>query len=480
MFKCNYKTLKLCFNAFHDAKVNDMPEYGNYVLLELKDGRHTAGQWHPNDTFREKNILSGKFERSGFDTVDVGEVAKWHYLERYDISGCLEDEDIGSITFAPEEDAYTFELSGFKSFKDGDFPKREQYCFLIFKDGSLGTGRWDELGENDGMFIYASALASYDMEKVWAWTPLSSDEIFEREEEKERERLAEEELNKNPKADPEKFKYGTDIEVYYEKALEKLKKEYPWATIAQMKKKQPLYVIVPRHGLYIFGQDRGTFMGQPEVWEWKDGSTADEFIDFLCEYTRENVKNSDPNVKFAHGMDIEAYINMAYEKVKKDYHWFTREMADKYCQYAIIQVDGEWEFARKFRDDKEFHMYDCGTAESLLRDMEYEYQEAALQENTVVAEYAVPFGRVDANGWGLEKYIVYKLKSGDYKVYVQAGDRTTGGSREFFITPDCFEAKTYGEFLDRYLEIVPGGEFGLKKKDLAPNRDLMKFFGYKK
>jgi hypothetical protein len=221
-------------------------------------------------------------------------------------------------------------------------------------------------------------------------------------------------------------------------------------------------------------------MGEPVVWEWKDGSTADEFVDFLCEYTRETVKNYDPDVKFAYGMDIETYINMTYEKVKKDYHWLNREMADKYCQYAIIQVDGEWEFARKFRDDKEFHLYDCETTESLLRNMEYEYQEAALQENPVVAEYAVSFGRVDVNGWGLEKYIIYKLKTGDYKVYVQAGDRTTGGSREFFITPDCFEAKTYGEFLERYLEIVPGGEFGLKKKDLAPNRDLMKFFGYKK
>ena len=51
MFKCNYKTLRLCFNAFHDVKANDMPEYGNYVLLELKDGRHTAGQWYP----KEKN-----------------------------------------------------------------------------------------------------------------------------------------------------------------------------------------------------------------------------------------------------------------------------------------------------------------------------------------------------------------------------------------------------------------------------------------
>ena len=113
-----------------------------------------------------------------------------------------------------------------------------------------------------------------------------------------------------------------------------------------------------------------------------------------------------------------------------------------------------------------------------MKNIEYEYQEAALRGNPVVAEYAVPFESVDANGWWLEKYIIYKLKTGDYKVYVQAGDRTTGGGREFFITPDCFEAKTYEEFLDRYLEIVPGSSFGLKKEDLAPNEDLRKFFGY--
>ena len=113
-----------------------------------------------------------------------------------------------------------------------------------------------------------------------------------------------------------------------------------------------------------------------------------------------------------------------------------------------------------------------------MKNMEYEFQEAALKENPVVAEYAVPFGSVVANGWCLEKYIVYKLKSGDYKVFVQAGDRTAGGSREFFITPDCFEAKTYDEFLERYLEIVPGSSFGLNKQDLAPDMELKKFFGY--
>lgn len=63
-------------------------------------------------------------------------------------------------------------------------------------------------------------------------------------------------------------------------------------------------------------------------------------------------------------------------------------------------------------------------------------------------------------------------------VYFDHGDRTTGGSRTFFITPDCFEEKNYEAFLDRYLEIVPGGAFGLGKADLIEDPDLKKFFGY--
>ena len=42
----------------------------------------------------------------------------------------------------------------------------------------------------------------------------------------------------------------------------------------------------------------------------------------------------------------------------------------------------------------------------------------------------------------------------------------------------CFEAKTYEEFLDRYLEIVPDYSFGLGKNDLLPDSKLKKFLGY--
>ena len=122
---------------------------------------------------------------------------------------------------------------------------------------------------------------------------------------------------------------------------------------------------------------------------------------------------------------------------------------------------------------------DCGSAERFIEIAEYEYQESALRANPVVAEYPVSFGHIELHGWNLEKYVFEKLKTGDFKVTVQAGDRVTGGTRSFLVTPYCFEAKTYGEFLDRYLEIVPAAFFGLSKEDLLSDRKLKKFLGYR-
>jgi hypothetical protein len=43
MFKCDYKVLTLSFNEFHNIEPKDMPRYGEFCLLELKDGRYTGG-----------------------------------------------------------------------------------------------------------------------------------------------------------------------------------------------------------------------------------------------------------------------------------------------------------------------------------------------------------------------------------------------------------------------------------------------------
>ena len=478
MFKVDYKKLRLSFNEFHDLSDKDMPQYGEYCLLELKTGAYTAGGWLPS---RDGSIAGGKFLRGTADTVDSEEVARWHSLDRYDLTDSLEEEEVNWINLGPkEEGSHNVQFKEFKSFADRKNPKQEQFCLLIMKDGRLAAGRWNKWrNEAGGAFIYSSALASHSWDKVWAWTPLSSDKFFAMEVERENEKKRERKLNKNPSADPELFKYGTDINVYYEKALEKLRKEFYWATLPMMRKKTPVWQIARLHGKYVFGQISKNYYDDSDiVTPWTEGTTADEFIDFLCRYTHDTVEHSNPEEKFKFGTDITVYLEKAFDHVKKDYRWLDKKMLGKAWQYDIQRVDGDLEFVRRYRNEGEYSVYDVESAERFIESVEYDYQSAALQANEIVASYAPSFGHISLHGWNLERYVFYKLQSGDYKVSVTAGDRVAGGSREFFITPYCFEAKTYEEFLDRYLEIVPDYSFGLGRKELLPDKELKKFLGY--
>lgn len=477
MFKCDRENLRISFNEFHSFEDKDRPRYGEFCLLELKDGGYTAGSWSPNDCEKSK---TGSFIRGTGDSVSSEEAAKWHSLERYDLTESLEKEGINWINLGVEEDeaVYSVQFEGFNLLEKGSLPACEQYCLLIMKDGSLASGRWDPLDDEDiGSFIYAPALASYGFEEVWAWTPLSPDDTFLMEQEREEEIRKEEEMNRNPSVDEKKLKYGTDIEAYYDKALEKLRKEYPWATKTQMKKCQ-VWEIVPLHGQYVFGQTERGWRGEKLVHEWTEGETADEFIDFLCEYTKGAVERSNPEAKFRYGTDINVYLEKAYDKVKKDYRWFDKKMLKDSAVYDIREVQGEKEFVCTYPCRSDYSVCDHGSAEEFIERIVNDYRRAALNADPVVDRYEVSFGHVEIHGWNLERYTFFKLKTGDYKVSVTAGDRVTGGSRDFFITPDCFEAKTYEEFLDRYLEIVPGYSFGLDKKDLLPDMKLKKFLGY--
>ena len=478
MFNVDYKKLRLSFNEFHDVSDSDMPQYGEYCLLELKTGAYTAGGWHPSGNGR---TAAGFFLRGTADTVDSEEVARWHSLERYDLTDSLEDEEIGWINLGPEEEgSRNVQFAGFKSFADRKAPKEEQFCLLIMKDGSLAAGRWNKWRhEAGGAFIYSSALASHSSDKVWAWTPLGTDQFFAMELEREKEKKREKKLNQNPSADPELFKYGTDIDTYYEKALERLREEFPWATLPMMRKKTPVWQIAPLHGKYVFGQISKDYDDDSDiVIPWTEGATTDEFIDFLYRYTHDTVESANPEERFKFGTDITVYLEKAFRNVKKDYRWLDKKMLSNTWQYDIRKIDGDLEFVRRYRNEDTYSVCDVESAERFIACVEYDYQSAALQANPIVASYAPSFGHISLHGWNLERYVFYKLKSGDYKVSVTAGDRVTGGSRDFFITPYCFEAKTYVEFLNRYLEIVPDYSFGLGKKELLPDKELRKFLGY--
>ena len=94
MFTVDYKTLRLSFNEFHDISDKNMPEYGEYCLLELKNGDYTAGGWHPSGN---GCTAAGKFIRGTADTIESEEVARWHSLDRYDLTDNLEEEGINRI-----------------------------------------------------------------------------------------------------------------------------------------------------------------------------------------------------------------------------------------------------------------------------------------------------------------------------------------------------------------------------------------------
>ena len=184
--------------------------------------------------------------------------------------------------------------------------------------------------------------------------------------------------------------------------------------------------------------------------------------------------------KFPYGTDIDIYIDKALEKMQFTYPWATRELLDEKVSYAIEETDGQMEFVR-------YYTWDSGRTDREVKDLEKRsivdyiagdqawYIELANPEKDV---FEVPFEYgTDAHGWTLERYEFRTHVLGGYSSMVQAGNRSTGGSREFFIPPSYLEG-TFSEFLDKYCEMVPGGAFGLYREDLENTPGLKEFLGF--
>ncbi len=102
-----------------------------------------------------------------------------------------------------------------------------------------------------------------------------------------------------------------------------------------------------------------------------------------------------------------------------------------------------------------------------------------LHSNPVVEVYEAPFpqGLRDEAGWTLERYEFRRLATDDFVAFVQAGDRVTGSSREFFI-PSAFLQGTFEHFLDQYCQLVSGESFFLHRCDLEQDAALRRFLGF--
>lgn len=186
--------------------------------------------------------------------------------------------------------------------------------------------------------------------------------------------------------------------------------------------------------------------------------------------------------KFSLGYDVAVYIDKAVEELHARYHWATRAHLDPSFTYEIRKIKGRYEYIEVYHPDGkgrgEKSVMDCETAEKFIHEIVWHNDYYILGKNEILSTYQVPYSPRKTDGWWLERYEFNKLATGDYSVYVQAGDRSTGAGRTFFIPPELYKGKAWDGFMDDYQQLVPGKDFGLLKEDLAGDRELMKFLGF--
>lgn len=184
--------------------------------------------------------------------------------------------------------------------------------------------------------------------------------------------------------------------------------------------------------------------------------------------------------KFLYKYDIDKYLDEAYKKVFDLYPWATKDMLDNRYKYAIEKEGKHYEFIEYYsQDGKEYRrVLDwIKDTKGFLDYIKNNCENHFCWVNPIKETYKPPIEYEKmVSGWYLERYEFNKLLYGGYSVFVQAGDRTTGGSRTFLI-PQYFFNGTYYEFLDKYFELVPA-YFGMGRKELETNKELVKFLGF--
>lgn len=198
--------------------------------------------------------------------------------------------------------------------------------------------------------------------------------------------------------------------------------------------------------------------------------------------------NNDP--KFRYGYDVKVYLEKAVETIKEKYHWADKSQFHNQYRYAIEEEEGERHFIRYtiFAEDdikrealdvEPLNAWDMvNDGDEFIKQIAADNELSVYYANPKVDNYKVAFQpglKVDT--WYIERYEFNRHQSGDYSAFVQAGDRMSGSSRDFFIPPHFLNG-TFEDFLERYEALVPGEDFGLYRKDLENDKGLKRFLGF--
>jgi hypothetical protein len=113
------------------------------------------------------------------------------------------------------------------------------------------------------------------------------------------------------------------------------------------------------------------------------------------------------DMKFPYGYDVNAYIDKAFEQMKADFPWATRDMIAEHTRYGIEKVGGDYQYVAYWNNDKGKReafpqKTDCeGFLKSLVEGHEWELEHA----NPVKEYINVPATCTYSCDWYLDKYL---------------------------------------------------------------------------
>jgi len=184
--------------------------------------------------------------------------------------------------------------------------------------------------------------------------------------------------------------------------------------------------------------------------------------------------------RFFLGTDADKYVDEAVRRLQKTYPWACRDMLNKHYSYAIEDVKGRKEFVKYYTwDNSETKRYSGGwDGELFVEQIVDDHRTHIEWANDVKEVFDVrPDYGVDCHGWHLESFEFRSHMLGGYSAFVQAGDRSAGGSRTFFFSPDMMSG-TFEEFLQKNGELLSGA-FGLDRDYMRNFAGLKEFLGFR-
>lgn len=184
------------------------------------------------------------------------------------------------------------------------------------------------------------------------------------------------------------------------------------------------------------------------------------------------------------GWDILQYEKAIIEEMKTDYEWYTEDMLRNIDNITIDKIDELVESLKNYDPSSLYAKRVLEAPQDVVKDIAH-----SIQQNIerfpdkylkLLNEYVVPFLPEElGGGWRLEDYRFKKYEGNVMISSVTAGDRCSGGSRNFYIPSRMIKEHTYKEFLDAYFDTIASPKsFGLGTEALIHDGRLKAFLGY--